>query len=356
MRVLAGSGELREDGPFVEPGHRDGPADQAQFHLPFDIAVDGKGNVVVADSGNHMIRRITPSGVVETVAGSGEEGVRDGPAREAQFRVPVSVAVGPDGTIYVVDSKASMVRAIGTDGHVRTVAGTDFDACNPQPDKNATSDSAPTPTGCAEPYTQPYRDRPGDQALLDEPSAVAVGPDGDLDVSDGDNHCIRRIDRDGIVSTYAGTCSPGYADGPATLAQFTTPGDLVVDSEGSVIVVDAGSRLRKITPAGIVSTIAGSDGRGYRDGPAQDALLGRITGITLAPNGDLVFADVLNGRLRVLAQSGQVETLAGTGGQGLKTGSALSATFSYPAGVALRGASILLADANTMRIFAISER
>jgi DNA-binding beta-propeller fold protein YncE len=151
-----------------EKGHADGPAAQAKFNYPGGIAVDADDNIIVADYGNHRVRKIRQDGVVQTVAGSGEEGHRDGPALSAMFCFPQGVAVKPaSGEIVVTDFGNDMIRAIGTNGLVRTIAGTGE-------------------TG--------FEDGPGEAATFNQPRGVACDPHGTIYVADRGNHAIRVID------------------------------------------------------------------------------------------------------------------------------------------------------------------
>ena len=357
VRVLAGAGALRQDGrPAAVAGYRDGPVADALFNGPLDLAVDSKGNVIVADSGNRRIRRITPQGLVETVAGSGEEGSADGPAAKATFRTPVSVAVGPDGTIFVADSEAYVVRAIMPNGDVRTLAGTDFVLCNPVYPKEPGLPQPPAvPKTCAPEYTGSFRDGPAAEALFNSPAGIAVDLVGNVFVSDAGNHRIRRIDSSGNVTTFAGNGeTAGFLPDDQ---RITYPGDLSFGSDGTLFVNEFGSRIRLVSPSGVVSTVAGAREPGYADAVGDLARFAGITGISSSGNGGLLVAESGNQRVRLVGANGNVTTLAGTGGQGMREGPAGSAQFSYPTGIAeVRPGLVYLADSNLGRIFQISVR
>jgi len=191
---------------------------------------------------------------VGTLAGGAQPGYLDGPAAESLFSGPSGVAVDRDGAVYVADSRNHCLRKIAGDGVVTTFAGT---------------------------TTEGFADGVGAAARFSGPAAVALAPDGSLFVSDTGNHRIRRIARDGAVSTFAGSDTPrddigraggGSKDGPATQAQFQYPVGLAVDAAGTVYVADVGNHcVRRISPAGQVTTIAESGGR--MDSPTELALV-----------------------------------------------------------------------------------
>src|SRR5882724_2349527 len=156
-------------------GFRDGQGTSAAFNTPSAIAIDSKNNLYVADTGNNAIRKISSTGLVETLAGDGKPGNRDGPARSAQFNGPIGVAVDKDGNVYVADTYNDRIRQITIDGQVKTLAG----------------GSAPG-----------YQDGPASSALFDTPCGIAVTATGDLMIADTGNSFIRKLTKDGRVSTF----------------------------------------------------------------------------------------------------------------------------------------------------------
>jgi sugar lactone lactonase YvrE len=211
-----------------EDGYKDGFGLDAQFKVPASLAVDDAGNVYVADTNNHRIRRISPEGEVTTFAGSPQAGYvagyADGPAAEARFQSPRSVAVDEEGNVYVADTGNHCIRVISPGGQVTTLAG------------------------AKEPG---YVDGPAAEARFNFPSDVVIDAEGNLYVADTANHRIRKITPEGAasltVTTLAGSGEPGNADGPAGEAQFRAPEGVAVDADGNVIVADTGNhRIRKI--------------------------------------------------------------------------------------------------------------
>lgn len=214
-------------------GHVDGPGASALFKYPTGVAVDGGGNVFVADISNHVIRKITASGIVTTFAGAaGERGSADGMGGNARFNEVHGVAVDRAGNVYAADFGNHTIRKITPDGMVTTLAG--------QPGNPGSSDG------------------PGTSARFCAPYSVAADAAGNVFVADTSNHIIRKIAPDGMVRTVAGVAgNVGSADGPSQIARFAIPAGVSVDGAGNVLVADFGNHaIRKITSAGIVSTTA----------------------------------------------------------------------------------------------------
>jgi uncharacterized repeat protein (TIGR02543 family) len=252
-------------------GSADGTGTAAQFNQPYSAAMDGAGNLYVADNGNDRIRKITPAGVVTTLAGS-SPGYADGTGTAAQFNYLQGVAVNSAGTIiYAADSDNNRIRKITSAGVVSPCAGRG---------------------------TAGYADGTGTAAQFNSPQGMAVDGAGNVYVADSNNHRIRKITPDGVVTTLAGS-SQGYADGAGTAAQFNRPYGVAVDGSGSVYVADSQNhRIRKVTPAGVVTTLAGSSA-GYADGTGAVARFSSLYGITVNSAGTTVYAvDSGNNRIR----------------------------------------------------------
>ena len=256
----------------------------AQFFYPYGVAVDSSGNVYVADLYNHRIRKITPAGVVSTLAGSGTAGHEDGTGTAAKFNYPYGVAVDSSGNIYVADYGNHRIRKITSTGMVSTLAG---------------SGDAGSANGT------------GTATEFNGPIGVAVDSSGNVYVADTNNHRIRKItpaDRieDRVVSIFAGSGAAGFADGTGTAAKFNLPTGVAVDSSGNVYVADAdNNRIRKITPADriedrTVSTLAGSDTKGFADGTGTAAEFNYPRGVAVDSSGNVYVADAHNHRIRKL--------------------------------------------------------
>jgi len=224
VTTFAGSSSAR--------GNADGTGTAATFSSPMGIAADASGNLQVADSANHTIRRITPTGVVTTLAGgAGMSGSNDGSASAARFNRPGGVAVDGSGNVYVADTTNNTIRRLSPAGTVTTLAG-------------IAGVSGST-------------DGTGPGALFNQPAAVAVDTSGNIYVADAGNSCIRKITPAGVVTTLAGLPTvAGLQDGAGSRAWFNQPKALAVDGSGNVFVADTGNAsLRKVTPQGTVATL-----------------------------------------------------------------------------------------------------
>ncbi|MBK9295812.1 MAG: S-layer homology domain-containing protein [Candidatus Microthrix sp.] len=270
-------------------GFADGPGNTAQFNNPYGVAFAPNGNIYVADTLNQRIRVTNPTtGQVTTLAGTGTEGFADGPGNTAQFNYPTGVAVAPNGTVYVADQGNHRIRAINpTTGQVTTLAGS----------------------------TAGFADGPGNTAQFNFPTGVAVAPNGTVYVADQENQRIRAINpTTGQVTTLAGTGTPGFADGPGNTAQFNDPTGVAVAPNGTVYVADHDNhRIRAINPTtGQVTTLAGSTA-GFADGPGNTAQFLYPQGVAVAPNGTVYVGDTGNNRIRAInPTTGRVTTLAGS--------------------------------------------
>jgi sugar lactone lactonase YvrE len=254
------------------------------------VAVDGTGNVFVADSSNNTIRKITPSGVVTTLAGTaGLDGSADGTGAVARFRYPNGVAVDASGNVFVADYANSTIRKITPSGVVTTLAGTAADA-------SGSTDG----TGAA--------------ARFDNPNGVAVDRSGNVFVADSYNNTIRKITPAGVVTTLAGSAdSSGSADGTGTAARFSYPYGVAVDGAGNVFVTDeSNNTIRKVTPSGVVTTLAGTAGlSGSADGTGTAARFNRPQGVAVDGAGNVFVADADNNAIRKISTSGVVTTIVG---------------------------------------------
>jgi ABC-type branched-subunit amino acid transport system substrate-binding protein len=271
VSTLAGSGT---------PGYADGHGAAAQFNAPAGLDVDAAGNVYVADAANDRIRIIHPDGTVDTLAGDGTRGYREGAAARARFSAPTGVAVDARGFVYVADLGNHRIRVISPEGRVSTLAGSG---------------------------TPGLQDGSSDKARFRLPYRVTLDAAGNLYVVEGlwmlrlGNHALRRISPDGRVSTLVGGQGAGFADGPAAEAGLFWPSDVAVDASGTLYVADAGNhRIRAITPQGTVYTLAGTGAMGHVDGSGPEAEFFWPDGIALDDEGRLIVTELLGQRIRIV--------------------------------------------------------
>jgi sugar lactone lactonase YvrE len=365
----------------LTPGGNDGPANSALFLFPTDVAVDAAGNLYVADSGNHAIRKVDSSRLTYTYAGalgSTNYTPQDGVGTAAYFEDPTAVELGPDGSLYVADSNNWAIRRVTptsvTRGTVTTIAG------------NGTRGSA---------------DGIGASARFGFPTGLAFGPDGRLYIADQrgfsirrmtmstaevttlagsppapsslasltlgaaadaagnvyvtDGNAVRRVAANGSITTIAGAVDVlGSADGTGAAARFRGPAGIVIEPSGNLLVADAGnSTIRRVTLGGVVTTVAGVAGSGgFANGTGSTARFAQPWGLAIDGAGNVYVADPGNHRIRMMTSAGVVTTFAGSGKEGAADGTALAASFNYPRGVAVDAAGdVYVADSsnNTVR-------
>jgi sugar lactone lactonase YvrE len=293
-------------------GSTDGTGTSASFYWPHGITVDASGNLYVGDTGNNMIRKITSTGVVTTLAGT-VGGSADGAGTSASFNGPIGIAMDADSNLYVADSSNNTIRKITPAGVVTTLAGT---------------------AG-----TQGHADGTGTSASFDWPRGIAVDASGNVYVADTENNTIRKITPAGVVTTLAGTAgTSGHADGTGTSVSFSSPMGITVDASGNLYVADTyNSTIRKITSDGVVTTLAGNVYRvGYADGTGTAASFYYPYGIAVDASGNLYVADLVTSTIRKVTAAGVVTTLAGTAYvSGHVDGTGTAALFGYPQGIAV---------------------
>lgn len=311
-------------------GSNNGTGSAARFNSPADIALDGSGNVYVTDTGNHTVRKITPAGVVTTLAGQvGVAGSNDG-SGTAQFNHPAGIAVDGSGNIYVADTNNNAIRKVTGTGAVTTLAG-----------KAGVTGSA---------------DGTGTAASFNRPSGITADTAGNLYVSDTLNHTIRMVTPAGVVTTIAGTVgASGTVDGTGSAARFYGPQGLALDSSGNLFVADTNNNTirRLVLASGAVTTVAGQAGNaGTADGSNSQAQFFFPSGICIDSTGNLYVADTDNHTLREIMPSGTVSTLAGLAGiRGRADGTGTAARFNFPTGAAISGAGdVYLADTSNHAI------
>ena len=335
ITTVAGTGEegLGGDG---------GPAAEARLDKPRGVAVDAAGNLYIADSDNHRVRRVDPGGTITTIAGTGERGYSGdgGPATEAALAAPYAVTVDAVGSVYVADSGNGIVRRMDPDGTISTVAGI------PPQTVDAPIDFGSNPSigfpralalGLAgELYiADSYRDSilrldaTGTiakfvglgQPVLDRPGGAALDSSGNVFIADRSSHRILKVDAAGIVTTLAGSGEHGDSGdgGPATDAEFSFPSDVALGADGTIYIADSyNHRIRKVDPAGTVTTVAGAGEPGYGGdgGPAASAIFDTPAAVAVGADRALYVADQGNHRIRKIDAAGVVTTIAGNGDYG----------------------------------------
>jgi len=226
-------------------GNLDGTGAEAMFRNPRLMAFDSNENIILSDQSNHQIKKITPDGVVTTIAGTGIAGFDNGPSTTATFRAPMGVAVDALDNIYVSDFNNHSIRKITVDGTVSTIAGTGVIG-----DVNGI----------------------GTTAQFYNPVDLDVDADGNIFVADYRNHKIKKIAPDGTVTTAVGSGILGDVDGPVNEAQFNLPQDVLVAADGTIYIADTSNhKIKKVTTNGMVTTIAGTGIQGSEDGEVLSA-------------------------------------------------------------------------------------
>lgn len=300
-------------------GSTDGAIADAKFNSPYNMVTDSEGSIFVADRENHKIRKITTSGEVSTFAGSGTKGDKVGSGTEAEFNYPSGITIDNLNNLYVADYGNHKIKKITPQGKVSILAGSSMGDGN----------------------------GPGLTAKFKYPTGVATDKDNNVYVADQGNNKIKKVTSNGAVTTIAGS-TEGDLDGEALNAKFNSPFKLTTDAEGSVYVTDyENHKIKKITSNGVVTTIAGST-KGDQDG--INAQFNNPTGITIDPQGNLYVADFFNHKIKTITPNGTVTTIAGsTSGDAVGTGS--TAKFNFPIGLSINANNtILIADKSNNKI------
>lgn len=335
IRTVAGNGQ---EG-FAGDG---GAAIDALLDSPEGVAVGASGNVYLADTDNHRVRRIDGSGTITTFAGNGTAGFSGdgGQATVAMLNRPTGVAVDAAGRVYIADSNNNRIRRVGTDGVISTFAGTGGGGYS--------EDGGPATA-----------------AQLMNPYGVAVAPDGRVYIADDGNNRVRRVANDGTISTVAGSGTPGFSGdgGPATAASLNHVTGVAVDAEGILYIVDYfNQRVRRVAIDGTITTFAGSGTElavavgdyipgpdelvgGYSGdgGPATSARLNHPNGVAVDSQGNVYIAEHGNARIRRVDPTGVITTFAGGNGYGTSGdgGRAVDAGLHGPQGVAVLGDTLV---------------
>lgn len=273
------------------------------FAFPAGLARDNSGNIYVAvnNESNYSIWELTPSGVTTMLIGSSNVGLStDGPKGIATVYVPLAMVCDNSGNVYFTELDHK-VRKLAPDGSITTIAGS----------------------------LQGYsgtRDGVGNNALFLYPEGITIDKAGNLYVTDRDGFDIRKITPAGVVTTIAGG-TPGFADGTGTNAKFLQLYGITIDNAGNLYVADAGNfAVRKITPAGVVTTVAGTGLEGYQDGPGNQATFGSVYSVAVDSKGNVFVSDLANDVIRKIDTQGIVTTFAGSGQQGGTDGNVLESS------------------------------
>jgi hypothetical protein len=307
-----------------------GPATAATLFGPSGVAATADGGFLIADRLNHRIRRVSPAGTITTVAGttSGLSG-DGGPASAAQLSPPLAVAATADGGFLIAESNNNRIRRVSPAGTITTVAGTT---------SGLSGDGGPATA-----------------AQLDGPSGVAATADGGFLIADRGNQRIRQVSPAGIITTVAGTTAGLAGDGgPATAAQLSSPFGVAATADGGFLIADtANQRIRRVAPAGTITTVAGTTGGLAGDGgPATAARLSGPFGVAATADGGFLIADTNDSRIRRVSPAGTITTVAGsTRGLAGDGGPATAAQLNLPLGVAATAdGGVLIADSDNHRV------
>ncbi len=320
ISALSQSYEAGLEGGF--PGLRsvtDGSMATARFHTPAGVCANGAGQVFVVDSSSNALRLLTIGVDVISFAGTSTPGRSDGIGAAASFFAPEGVAIDAAGTAYVADTKNHTIRKIAPNAEVTTFAG-----------KGGIAGST---------------NGNGTAAEFASPTALAVTASGVVYVCDTGNHLIRKILPDGTVTTLAGTAGvSGNVNGNGTAAKFNAPRGIAVSDSGVIYVADSGNHtIRKITPAGLVSTFAGQAGKsGHKNDSGLKAQFASPSGLLMDAGANLIVSDTANHVIRRITPAGVVSTIAGTPGvPGARNGVGPAALFSSPRGISLGLAGVM---------------
>ncbi len=315
------------------------PFSQLYLLGAFGVAFDNSGNTIIADTNANALRLIQTNGQASLLAGISPNGghTPDGAASSALLDFPTAVTVTKDGSIYFVEQGSHLVRKITPSGSLVTVAGT----------FNSFSGGYSGDGG------------PATSAMLNEPFSLAFDSKGNLYISEINNQRIRKVDTSGNISTFAGNGKTGFSGdgGPATAATLNIPDGLVFDSADNLYFADQlNGRIRKVTPGGVISTIAGTGGTGAPSGDGQLAMLANIprpVGLVFDAAGNLYVSEPVWAVVRRIGTDGNISTVAGNGFYGFSGdgGVATSASLNFPTGMAVDAAgNLYIADTNNNRI------
>ena len=326
-----------------------GPATSASLYLNVGgVAVDGSGNLFIADCVHNRIRKVSSDGIITTVAGGGASGLGDGgPATSVALSFPSGVAADAAGNFFIADTINNRIRKVSPSGTITTVAG------------NGTQGFSGDGGSATSAALQIHE-------VAVNPTGIAVDGSGNLFIGDTDNERIRKVATNGIITTVAGNGAYGFSGdgGPATSASLQVSafsnggGAVAVDGSGNIFIADTfNQRIRKVSPSGIITTVAGNGAYGFSGdgGPATSASLSRSSDVAVDGSGNLFIADFQNGRIRKVSPSGIITTIAGGGNSGLGDGGPATSASLSPGGIAVdTSGNLFIADSRNYRIRKVS--
>jgi ribosomal protein S11 len=312
-----------------------GLAPAAEINMPSGVAATADGGFLIADTFNNRVRRVSPAGTITTVAGTGAAGFSGdgGPATAAELDSPDGVAATADGGFLIADTFNNRVRRVSPAGTITTVAGSGT--------AGFSGDG-----------------RAATAAELSAPVAVAAAADGGFLIADANNERVRRVSPAGTITTVAGTGTAGFSGdgGPAIAAEISDPEGVAATADGGFLIADtANNRVRRVSPAGTITTVAGTGTAGFSGdgGPATAAELDSPEGVAATADGGFLIADTINNRVRRVSPAGTITTVAGSGTAGFSGdgGAATAAELNGPNEVtATAEGGFLVADTNNSRV------
>ncbi len=291
ITTVAGTGELGLGGDG-------GPAIDALIQRPTAVALSSRGHLYIADEQNNRVRMVDPEGIISTVMGTGHSAFqsRDRLAVETNLVNAYGIATDKEDNLYVLSRGHSKIFKVGNDGIARRIVGTG--------QQGFEGDGGPAI-----------------DAKISFSNHLVVDSRGNLFIADTGNHRIRRVSPDGVITTIAGTGEMGFGgdDGPAVEARLAYPSAIAIDSQGNLYIADFNNhRIRKLSTDGIITSVAGTGESGYNgDGrPALKGQIGEPCGVAVDRRGYIYIGDQVNNRVRVVTPSGMMYTVAGTGVRG----------------------------------------
>ena len=340
INTFAGSGAV-SPGNSPSAYNDNGPATSGLLHLPSGVAVDGSGNVYIADTADNLIRKVTTDGIIHSVAGDDYPGFLGdgGNAVNAEFYGPQDVAIDSAGNIYVSDTQNSRIRQITPAGVINTFAG---------------GGTPPTTTSASGSTPSNGDNGAATSAILQTPFALAIDSSGNLYFAENADSKIRKVDSKGIITTVAGTGTPGFSgDGStATNAQMNFPTGIAVDSSGNLYIADSVNlRVRKIA-GGSITTVAGNGNVSFGgdNGSALKAQMNGPQGVAVDTAGNVYVADTLNHEVRKIDTKGTISAVAGNGSAGSGNNQ-----LNGPQGVAVDTAgNVYIADTGNARVIKVA--